>query len=187
MHDALTHSFRRFDDSRQLVINTTLKTKAAVDQTALSRSPLEKCIVSLLIRGNFTSPKERFVILEDPKAKEPGKALVWSLDAELSLTSDNLQDAVTVWLREFDGNAAQREASLHLIIRTLEEYVGKTTTDRPKVNVDGKRVQGPTVRVLPTRSAALEHARKEHLLTSEELEAAGWTGAAEATGAEMAA
>lgn len=173
VHDAINHSFRRFDDSRQLVINTNLKTQAAVDQMALSRSPLEKCIVSLLVRGNFTSPKDRMVILDNTDSDVMTKTHLWTFTEEWKITSDNLEDAVTVWLRDFDPKAAQREASLHLIMRTLEKYVGKTKQSRPKIKRNGQWGQGPTVRLLPSRLEALKHAQP--LLTTEELEASGLT------------
>ena len=57
VYEAVNHSFRKFDDRQTLVINTNLKTKAAVRQMAHSRSALEKCIVSFLLRGRFESLK----------------------------------------------------------------------------------------------------------------------------------
>ena len=54
LHEALNHEFRRFDDGGQLMINTNLKTEAGVDQIAHSRTALEKCVVNILLRGDFS-------------------------------------------------------------------------------------------------------------------------------------
>ena len=60
VHDALKHSFRHFDDRKTLVINTVLKTNAAVGPMAQSRSALEKCIVRYMLSGDFKSDKAHY-------------------------------------------------------------------------------------------------------------------------------
>ena len=174
VHDALNHTFRRFDDRQTIIINTNLRTGSAVRQMAHSRSPLEKCIVSFLLRGDFKSWKTGDVITVSTGAGT-GSGRLWPFDRELEMRSQDLEAAVTHWLRDFDSRSAQFEATLHTIIETLERYAGNTANKRPKGLMDrtsGKRPQLPTVRILPPRHDALEHALKQGLITNEEYNSA---------------
>jgi hypothetical protein len=172
VYEALTHSFRKFDDRQTLTINTNLKTKAAVRQMAHSRSPLEKCIVSLLLRGDFKSWKTGDVLVLSALGCAPGASL-WPLDAQLQMQSQALEVSVAHWLRDFGGQAGQYEATLHTIIETLEKFAGKTEDKRPKGRLDtGTRSQLPTLRILPRRRDAIEHARGQGLITEEEYQGA---------------
>lgn len=168
VYDSLNHSFRVFDDRQRLVINSNLRTKAAVRQMAHSRSALEKCIATFLLRGDFTSVKQLGFAGD---TQDGGSGPLWSLDDKLSIPSLQLQDNVTAWLRDYDLKAMHHAATLHTIVRTLEKFVGPTQEARPKVR-DGKTwSQSPTERVLPTRRHALEFALGEGLITAEEYSA----------------
>ncbi len=143
---------------------------------AHSRSPLEKCIVSFLLRGDFKSCKtgEVMTVARD-SGSWVGSPGLWPLDHVLEIRSQDLEAAVTNWLRDFDARSAQFEATLHTIIDTLERYAGKAEVKRPKGLMDrtsGKRPQLPTVRNLPCRRDALEHASKQGLITDEEYQSA---------------
>ena len=92
---------------------------------------------------------------------------LWQLDKVLEIQSKELEAHIAKWLRDFDSRAGQYEATLHTIIETLEKYAGNTEDRRRKGPFNahaGKRPQLPTVRMLPTRRDALEHARKQGLL-----------------------
>lgn len=179
VHEALNHSFRRLDGRNRLVINSNLKTKAAVRQMAQSRSALERCIVQFLLRGELKLLKTGEPIRIDLSAptetslKEPGK---WAMSRELPIRSEALESAVVRWLWDYDSAAAKHEATLHTIVSTLEKFVGDTAVPpRQKGSKDaatGKRPQLPTVRVLPARKDALLHAWTEGLITDEEYESA---------------
>jgi hypothetical protein len=165
----------RFDDRKRLAINTNLGTKAAVRQIAQSRTALEKCIVGFSLRGGFSSVKtgQALVIRDSGNAAEAG--CMWRLDEELNIQSQALEQAVTLWLRDFDPTAAKHETTLHTIIGTLEKYVGDTTPKRPKEKKDpatGTRSQLPTSRILPMRAEAIKHAWENGLITNEEYEGA---------------
>jgi len=175
VYEALNHSFRQFDDRKRLVINTNLKTTAAVRQMAQSRSSLDKCIVSLLLRGDFRSIKtgETLLIRADGELAET--AGIWKLDEELNIQSQALEQAVTLWLRDFDPTAAKHETTLHTIIGTLENYVGDTTPRRPKEKKNpgtGTRLQLPTARTLPVGAEAIKYAWENGLITNEEYKGA---------------
>ena len=174
VYEALSHSFRKFDDRQALIINTNLKTSSAVRQMAHSRSALEKCVVSLLLRGDFKSWKTGDILVLNGEGSAPG-AMLWPLDTPLQMQSQALEISVAHWLRDFGGQAGQYEATLHTIIETLEKYAGKTEDSRPKGRLDkntGARPQLPTVRILPRRRDALKHARGQGLITEEEYQSA---------------
>jgi hypothetical protein len=89
--------------------------------------------------------------------------------------SQKLEDAIILSLQALDQRAVQHEGTLHTIIAKLGEFTGGTTQHCPKSKIDaisGKRSQLPTERILPPRQQALEHARKEGLITAEEYETA---------------
>jgi hypothetical protein len=171
LHDALHHSFRRLDNEKKLVIATNLKTSAAVRQMALSRSPLEKCMVEFLLHG-FQTGKGGSDIFAD----ENGHPTMWTwkLDQALEITSLDLERFVVSRLAD-SGHAASGATTLHTIIDTLEKYIGETSTVRPKGPSDpvtGKRPQLGTRRLLPPRRKAIGHAWKIGLITNEEYESA---------------
>ncbi len=172
VHDALNHSFRRFDDRKRLVINAIIKTPASVRQMALSRSGLEKCIVEFLLAGSLkTGDGYPIVFNSDGIRSIPS----WGMDDPLDIKSQDLERIVRSWLDSFDRMAARHEASLHTIIGTLHRYIGATEEARPKGRVDddaGPRIQLPTVRRLPTRRQAIEHAWQSGLITEDEYRAA---------------
>lgn len=167
VYEALNHSFRRIGGSEQLLINTNVKTDAAVRQMALSRSALEKCIVDLLVRGDFRTLKGD----EVPVGGEASFGFDrWRDDIPLKMQSQRLEQYVRLWLRDFDPSATRHDCALHTIIKTLHHYVGATGESRPKApsDADGRRAQLPTMRQLPPRRDALNHARKAGLITEEE-------------------
>jgi hypothetical protein len=149
------------------VINTNLNTKAAVRQMAHSRSPLELCVVDCLLRGTFgNAAVDENSIISD---------VIWDLDQERTIESQALDATVNKWLKDFGGRGAQYEARLHTIIDTFEKYVGKIESRRPKGTLNSvtkTRPQLPTLRLLPPRRMALDHALKEGLITDEEYESA---------------
>jgi len=174
VYEALNHSFRHFDDRKTLVINTNLMTKAAVRQMAQSRSALEKCIVRFMLSGDFKSARNPDAIIFETKEGEQIGTL-WKLDEPLNIRSQALEQAVASWLRDFDSTAAKHETSLNSIIGTLQKYIGDTELSRPKGLCDastGKRPQLATVRHLPPRRQAIEHAWDNGLITDEEYGAA---------------
>ncbi len=170
VYEALNHSFRRFDDRQTLVINTNLKTDAAVRQMAQSRSALEKCVVGFILSGAFKSAKSPYY----DQYVETGTAsniVRWKLDEPLDIQSQVFERSVTSWLREFDFMAAKHESSLHGIIDTLQRFVGDIEASRPKGVRDastGKRPQLATVRRLPPRRQAIRYAWDNGLITDEE-------------------
>jgi hypothetical protein len=170
VYDALNHSFRQFDDRKTLVINTNLKTEAAVLQMAQSRSSLEKCVVGFILSGGFKSARNPDAIIFETREGEQIGTL-WKLDNPLNIKSQVLERAVASWLRDFDSTAAKHETSLHSIIGTLQKYIGDTELSRPKGLRDastGKRPQLPTVRHLPPRRQAIQYAWENGLITDEE-------------------
>jgi hypothetical protein len=173
VYEALNHSFRQLDGRQRLVINTNLKTAASSRQMALSRSSLEKCIVAIVLRGDFTSPsgEERFVHSEAGMKKFED----WKWDAPLDIRSQDLEQFVRWWVGGFDHSAARHETTLHTIIATLHRYAGATEEWRPKGTAEegtNRRTQLPTMRRLPPRSQAIEHAWRNGLITEEEYRAA---------------
>jgi hypothetical protein len=154
VYEALNHSFRRLPGRETLIINTNLDTSAAVRQMAQSRSGLEKCIVEFLLRGGL------------------GDAMLsWTLRNPYNIPSWQLRQCVTGWLNEHDASSARHETALHLIIETLDKYAGVTDAERPKGarNLEtGKRPQLPTIRRLPPRREAIEHAWRNNLITEAE-------------------
>jgi hypothetical protein len=172
VYEALNHSFRQIDGRERLVINTNLKTTAACRQMALSRSSLEKCIVAVVLRGDFTSPNgvERFVHSESGMKKFEH----WEWGEPLDIRSQDLEQFVRWWVGEFDHSAARHETTLHTIIATLHRYIGVTEELRPKGPAEegtGRRTQLPTMRRLPPRSQAIDHAWTNALITEEEYRA----------------
>ncbi len=139
---------------------------------AQSRSALEKCTVGFLLRGKFQSHKTAdYHVFVDGVATEK----LWELDEPLQIESLVLEQAMTSWLRDFDPSAARHEATLHSIIGTLTTYAGEIGEARPKGPreiVTCKRPQLPTVRTLPPRRQAIEHAWENKLITDEEYVAA---------------
>jgi hypothetical protein len=170
VYDALNHSFSRFDDRQTLVINTNLKTKAAVRQMAQSRSALEKCIVRFMLSGDFRSAKNDYDY-QFEGSNNASKNMRWKLDEPLDIQSQALEQSVTSWMRDFDSMAAKHETSLHAIVNTLQKYVGDIEASRPKGLRDGttaKRPQLATVRHLPPRRKAIGYAWDNGLITDEE-------------------
>jgi hypothetical protein len=160
VYEALNHSFRRFEDRRCLIINRPRRTEASVRQMAHSRSSLEKCMVAFLLHGEILPG--RFQSSQCPR---------WSLEEPLEVTSKALQSWVAQWLRDYDSSAARHETALHLIIDTLERYIGETQISRPKGTRKPKlacRPQLPTIRHLPARRVAIQRAWEKGLLTQEE-------------------
>ena len=181
VYEALNHRFQRLDGRNRLVINSNLKTEAAVRQMAQSRSALEKCILELLLRGRLVShktwePIQIKVHHGKTEIDDEGNVCIWPLTEEIQVCSQVLETAVGRWLCDYDSTAAKHEATLHTIIGKLEEFVGDTAVPpRQKGSKDaatGKRPQLPTVRILPKRKDALLHARTEGLITNEEYESA---------------
>ena len=139
---------------------------------AQSRSALEKCIVGFLLRGKFQSHKsaDYHVFVDGVATQKLSK-----LDEPLQIESLVLEQAMTSWLRDFDPTAARHEATLHTIIGTLTTYAGEIGEARPKGPREiatGRRPQLPTVRTLPPRRQAVQHAWENGLITDEEYAAA---------------
>ena len=152
-----------------MVIATNLKTTAAVRQMAHSRSSLEKCVVEIILRGDFTTQRGSDVHVFESGGFRTLKS--WELDKPFDISSLDLERFVKSWLADFDFSAGKHEATLHTIIETLGRYIGDTEIFRPKGGADpatGKRPQQPTRRLLPTRRKALEHAWSVGLITDEE-------------------
>ena len=83
-------------------------------------------------------------------------------------------------MADFDQAAARHEATLHTIIGPLHLYIGATQEFRRKGRADdatGRRLQLPTLRSLPARREAIEHARKHGLITDDEYRSANPTTA----------
>ena len=170
MYDALNHSFRRMDGRNCLVINTVLKTPATVRQMALSRSGMERFVVEFVLNGSL-SDREGFPLVSGAGGV---RAIPnWELDESMDIRSQDLEQLARTWLHSFDRVSARHEATLHTIIGTLHRYIGETEEIRPKGRDEetGTRVQLPTVRRLPPRRAAIEHAWKNGLITDDEYRA----------------
>lgn len=163
VYEALTHDFRRLKDSNVLVVQRNVVTKEAVRQKALSRNPLEKCVVSLLIDGHLT-----------PGASSEEGLRFWHYDKTLRIASRKLCAKARGWLTDFDERAARYDLTEDSLIAALEDFIGKTVKSRPKVkDKDGKWVQGPTLRGLIHRGLALRLAWERGKITDTEFESGG--------------
>jgi hypothetical protein len=100
---------------------------------------------------------------------DTGATLRDTLDAPLEIPSREIERSVNRYLAEVEG--ARNGTTLHTIIAHLKMFVGSLDDKRPKGPKDaltGKRPQWPTLRYLPRRRQALEHALAAGLITSEE-------------------
>ncbi len=128
---------------------------------SLSRSPLEACIASFVLRGDFGAGKARAAGGPDSAAPR-----IWDLDEPLRIASQELQQLVASYL-----GLARRDATLSTIIETLHRCIGETQQSRPKGRLDpqtGKRPQLGTVRILPPRRQAIQSAWETGFITDEE-------------------
>lgn len=171
VYEALNHSFRQVDDRKRLIIDTVLKTSASVRQMALSRSPLEQCIVQFLLTGQLKDRNGYPIVLGKGGVQE---IPVWTFSSSLEIRSQDLGQLVRNWCADFDPVAARHDVTLHTIIATLQRYVGSTEELRPKGKMEGVpgRVQLPTVRKLPKRRRAIQEAFDKGLITDDEFRAA---------------
>lgn len=138
---------------------------------ALSRSPLEQCIVLLLLTGQLKSRNGLPIVLDSDGVRN---IPFWNLSGSLEIRSQDLERIVRSWCTDFDPAAARHDVALHTIIATLQRYVGSTQELRPKGKVEGVpgRVQLPTVRKLPKRRKAIQEAFDNGLITDDEFRAA---------------
>ena len=173
LYECKNHTFRKFDDGRQLVINTNLKTEAATRQVALSRSPLDKCVVGFLLSGNFRSFRTGEPLLLGEDGGVIGNDVqLWKMDQPLELPSHTLEAGVVQWVREYDAQAA-RFLTLNTIVAAFEECLGKDTVGarRPKsARSEGERKQLPTSRTFPKRQDAIVTAWRRGMITDLEFD-----------------
>ena len=166
VYDALNHSFRRMENSKRLVINTKVRTKHEAVQESESRSPLERFIVSFLLRGDFLGVASAEHLGLDRNGTDPGgKHEAWHLDKVLELTSQQLEDAVQEWYNKRAPGKVGHVPGLKTIIATLESYYGEAPSSRRAL---GHGRWGPTYRLLPKRRDALMFAYREGRITEEE-------------------
>lgn len=164
VHDALNHSFRRLEGRQTLVIDRNIKTDEMVRQIVQSRSSLERAVATLLLTGALNVPRESNDVLGD---------MEWHLDQRFEIESQALGVCIGRWLAHSDPRG-YHESTLHVVVKKLEEFIGDTQTVRSKgaTKADGTREQLPTVRSLPCRRDALQHAFDKGLITREEYDGA---------------
>lgn len=166
LHDALNAQFRRIENTSTLVIQRPLHTPAKIEQIALSRSPLEKFLVHSLITGSFTDQSQWL--------PSTGLPTAWKATETLEVESQAMFGYARKYIEENSG-PNQKLGSLQSLCSHAEKYWGSFNKTRAKLpaSVHGRRMQGPTTWIIPSRSDAIQHAFNNGLITKEELYSSG--------------
>lgn len=168
VHDAMNHEFRTLPNSQRLVISRKIETEHGVGQRAESRGPLERFLVSFLLRGDYSAAADFAYRSIGPDQKDDFPE-VWKLDKELTLTGPLIEDSVAQFFQTKARAKVEHVPSLKMILSRMETFYGPIRKQRRSTG-GGKRA--PTEYVLPQRSEALIYARKNDLISIEELESA---------------
>jgi hypothetical protein len=177
MHDALNYDFRRLVGTSCLVISTKMKTEHETVQRAESRSLLDRFLIDLLVRGDFSASDEFLrsgcLPLDNADATSSVDSFVWKMDHELDVTGQFLADELKRYYKKFAPQKLQHAPGSRAVLDIAEKFFGPISDKPRKRVIVGEQLARPRFKMLPKRAHALRYAYKRNLITADEFYEAG--------------